>query len=212
MRDSAGGGSSPARWVRQGGAGGDSPSTSRSESRQSRAAGLQGAGVSDTSECWRREARHFMVLTRAGKPVYTRVGDPAALAAFAGLLAGLSAVANSIGEDAKGGGGERCDALRGFRSAAGVRVAFLERGPLLLFALDAGASRTGFDGETTGSLRVQLGHLHAQVVSLVLGSAGLGRAFAAAGAGLDCAGLLGGTQGVFHALLARTEEIGRAHV
>ena len=166
---------------------------------------MQGAGVSDTSECWRREARHFMVLTRAGKPVYTRVGDPAALAAFAGLLAGLSAVANSIGEDAKGGGGERCDALRGFRSAAGVRVAFLERGPLLLFALDAGASRTGFDGETTGSLRVQLGHLHAQVVSLVLGSAGLGRAFAAAGAGLDCAGLLGGTQGVFHALLARTE-------
>ncbi|KAI9022615.1 vacuolar fusion protein MON1 [Hyaloraphidium curvatum] len=113
--------------------------------------GRRGPGKSDeqvSSPEWSAREKHVFVLSAAGKPVYTRYGDEAALAPFAAVVHTIIAFFAEEGDSI------RC------LNAGDHKFVFLLRWPLYLLCV----SRTG---ESEHQLRDQLRTLHSQIVSLL---------------------------------------------
>ena len=116
---------------------------------------------SDSHPSWLRRRRHLLILSDAGKPLWSRYGDEGALAGF---TAALSAIVSFVGDDG--------DALRSVGSLGRGRTAgdkaggrphemtVLRRGPIILVAVTS-------TGESPAALRRQLHLLHAQLLALL---------------------------------------------
>ncbi|CAI6003109.1 unnamed protein product [Closterium sp. NIES-64] len=128
---------------------------------------------------WRQHGRHFLVVTNAGKPVFSRYGDEYKLAAFGGVLQALVAYVESTG-----------DHIRSI--AAGLhQVLFLVRGSFYLVAItDA--------GEPEPIIERQLDHLHKMLLMLL--TSAIERSFLR-NPKFDIRPLLGGTDRLFSALI-----------
>ncbi|KAI9831940.1 MAG: Vacuolar fusion protein mon1 [Thelocarpon superellum] len=95
---------------------------------------------------WRSRLKHFLILSSAGKPIYSRHGDQKLISSYMGVVQTII----SFYQGAQ-------DPLRAF-SAGGVRFVILTEGPLYLVAI----SRLD---ESDTQLRVQLEALYMQVLS-----------------------------------------------
>ncbi|KAK8226165.1 trafficking protein Mon1-domain-containing protein [Phyllosticta capitalensis] len=95
---------------------------------------------------WRSKLKHYLILSSAGKPIYSRHGDDQLIANSIGVVQTII----SFYQDAQ-------DTLRGF-TAGGVRFVVLSKGPLNLVAI------TKFP-ESEGQLRTQLESLYMQILS-----------------------------------------------
>ncbi|GJP42053.1 hypothetical protein CLOM_g1649 [Closterium sp. NIES-68] len=128
---------------------------------------------------WRQHGRHFLVVTNAGKPVFSRYGDEYKLAAFGGVLQALVAYVESTG-----------DHIRSI-SAGLHQVLFLVRGSFYLVAItDA--------GEPEPIIERQLDHLHKMLLMLL--TSAIERSFLR-NPKFDIRPLLGGTDRLFSALI-----------
>lgn len=100
------------------------------------------------------KAKHVLVLSNAGKPIFSRHGDEQRLAPLMGMvqaIISLTAVGDS-GEEGSDGGG---DCVRSITTAGGRKFVFLARGELYLLAV----ARTG---EPEPYLKLQLEYLYQQ--------------------------------------------------
>jgi vacuolar fusion protein MON1 len=95
---------------------------------------------------WRGKLKHFLILSSAGKPIYSRHGDDQLITNYIGIIQTLISFYQ---------GGS--DSLRGF-TAGDVRFVVVTKGPLHLLAI----SRFG---ESDAQLRVQLESLYMQILS-----------------------------------------------
>ncbi|KAL9585302.1 MAG: hypothetical protein Q9212_001596 [Teloschistes hypoglaucus] len=95
---------------------------------------------------WKSKRKHFMILSSAGKPVYTRHGDDNLISGYIGIIQTII----SFYEGAQ-------DQLRGF-TAGGARFVIMSQGPLYLVAVSK-------LGESDAQLRVQLEALYMQILS-----------------------------------------------
>ena len=148
------------------------------------------AASDDSDPLWRSRTKHFLVFTQAGKPVYSRYGDTAALAGFTASLAALCAFVVDTAAASAAPGQQRGDSLRSFRTATHVFV-FLQRGQLTLACISA-------TGEPEAVLRRQLHLIHSLVVCLL--TSGVDKALAKSPK-FDPRTLLGGTERVFARLV-----------
>ncbi|KAI9760817.1 MAG: hypothetical protein M4579_001447 [Chaenotheca gracillima] len=95
---------------------------------------------------WRSRLKHFLILSSAGKPIYTRHGDENLIAGYIGIVQTIISFYDGSGEP-----------LKGF-SAGGTRFVVMAEGPLYLVAI----SRLG---ESEPQLRAQLEALYMQILS-----------------------------------------------
>lgn len=95
---------------------------------------------------WKSKRKHFLILSSAGKPIYTRHGDDNLISSSIGVIQTII----SFYEGAH-------DQLKGF-TAGGARFVIMSQGPLYLVAI----SRLG---ESDAQLRVQLEALYMQILS-----------------------------------------------
>ncbi|KAJ5773268.1 Vacuolar fusion protein MON1 [Penicillium paradoxum] len=95
---------------------------------------------------WKAKRKHYVILSAAGKPIWTRHGDSGLISGYVGVIQTII----SFYEDAK-------DHLRGF-SAGDTRFVVLTRGSLHLVAI----SRMM---ESDNQLRLQLEALYMQILS-----------------------------------------------
>ena len=52
----------------------------------------------DSMLSWRRRKKHFLVLSNAGKPIYSRYGDEFRLAGFAGIVQAIMSFVENEGD------------------------------------------------------------------------------------------------------------------
>ena len=97
-------------------------------------------------KCWKSKQKHIIILSSAGKPIYTRHGND-------GLMSGYVGIIQTIISFYKGAE----DPLRTF-SAGGAKFVILSEGPLYLVAI----SRLL---ESDAQLRAQLEALYMQILS-----------------------------------------------
>ncbi|KAL9000653.1 MAG: hypothetical protein Q9169_000689 [Polycauliona sp. 2 TL-2023] len=95
---------------------------------------------------WQAKRKHFLILSSAGKPVYTRHGDDNLISGYIGIVQTII----SFYEGAQ-------DQLKGF-TAGGARFVVMSQGPLYLVAISK-------LGESDSQLRVQLEALYMQILS-----------------------------------------------
>ncbi|KAH7036414.1 trafficking protein Mon1-domain-containing protein [Macrophomina phaseolina] len=95
---------------------------------------------------WRSKLKHYLILSSAGKPIYSRHGDDQLIANSVGVVQTII----SFYQDAD-------NVLRGF-TAGHVRFVVLSKGPLNLVAISK-------LGESDGQLRTQLESLYMQILS-----------------------------------------------
>lgn len=95
---------------------------------------------------WRAKLKHFLILSSAGKPIWSRHGDDRLITNYIGVVQTII----SFYQGAE-------DGLKGF-TAGDVRFVVLSKGPLNLVAI----SRLG---ESDSQLRVQLESLYMQILS-----------------------------------------------
>ncbi|KAJ2710062.1 Vacuolar fusion protein mon1 [Coemansia spiralis] len=133
---------------------------------------------------WQRHSRHFLVLSSAGKPIYTRHGDEAQLST---LMSAVQAIISSFSD--------MSDPVRSL-SAGALTIVFYTSGPLYLLA----ASDRGDPEEL---LRSELQLVHSQIVS-ILTLAQLTRIFEQR-SNFDLRQLLGGTEGMIDQLVDRLD-------
>ena len=95
---------------------------------------------------WKSKRKHFLILSSAGKPIYSRHGDDNLISGYTGIIQTII----SFYEGAK-------DPLKGF-TAAGSRFVIMSQGPLYLVAISK-------LGESDIQLRVQLEALYMQILS-----------------------------------------------
>ena len=95
---------------------------------------------------WKSKRKHFLILSSAGKPIYSRHGDDNLISSTMGTIQTII----SFYERAN-------DHLRGF-TAAGARFVIMSQGPLYLVAISK-------LGENDAQLRVQLEALYMQILS-----------------------------------------------
>lgn len=95
---------------------------------------------------WRSKLKHYLILSSAGKPIYSRHGDDQLIANSIGVVQTII----SFYQDAD-------NVLKGF-TAGGVRFVVLSKGPLNLVAISK-------LGESDGQLRTQLESLYMQILS-----------------------------------------------
>ena len=95
---------------------------------------------------WRAKRKHFLILSSAGKPIYSRHGDDNLISSTMGTIQTII----SFYERAK-------DQLKGF-TAARARFVVMSQGPLYLVAISK-------LGENDAQLRVQLEALYMQILS-----------------------------------------------
>ncbi|KAI8939448.1 Vacuolar fusion protein mon1, variant 2 [Plenodomus lindquistii] len=128
---------------------------------------------------WRAKLKHFLILSSAGKPIYSRHGDDQLVTNYIGVVQTIISFYQSTK-----------DTLRGF-TAGHVRFVVMSKGPLNLVAI----TRLG---ESDSQLRGQLEALYMQILStLTLPS--LERMFAAR-ANYDLRRPLQGTETLLSAL------------
>ncbi|KAJ8105770.1 hypothetical protein OPT61_g9981 [Boeremia exigua] len=95
---------------------------------------------------WRAKLKHFLVLSSAGKPVYSRHGDDQLITNYIGIVQTIISFYQSTN-----------DSLRGF-TAGDVRFVVMSKGPLNLVAI----TRLP---ESDSQLRTQLEALYMQILS-----------------------------------------------
>ncbi|KAL9130861.1 MAG: hypothetical protein Q9217_001062 [Psora testacea] len=95
---------------------------------------------------WKSKKKHFLILSSAGKPIYSRHGDDNLISSSIGIIQTII----SFYEGSK-------DQLKGFM-AAGARFVIISQGPLYLVAISK-------LGEDDIQLRVQLEALYMQILS-----------------------------------------------
>jgi hypothetical protein len=128
---------------------------------------------------WRAKLKHFLILSSAGKPIYSRHGDDQLITNYIGVVQTIISFYQSTNE-----------VLKGF-TAGGVRFVVMSKGPLNLVAI----TRLP---ESDSQLRTQLEALYMQILStLTLPS--LERMFAAR-ANYDLRRPLQGTETLLSAL------------
>jgi vacuolar fusion protein MON1 len=113
--------------------------------------GIPGASARDITDderlmLWRSKLKHYMILSSAGKPIYSRHGDMNLFNSYMGVVQAII----SFYESAK-------NPLLGF-TAGNARFVFLTEGPLYFLAI----SRLG---ESDAQLRDQLKALYMQILS-----------------------------------------------
>ncbi|KAK2066490.1 hypothetical protein P8C59_000304 [Phyllachora maydis] len=111
-----------------------------------RSGGAKGITDDDRLLRWKSKMKHYLVLSSAGKPIYSRHGDLSLINSYMGVLQTIL----SFYEGAK-------DPLLGF-TAGNARFVVATKGPLYLVAI----SRLG---ESDGQLRDQLEALYMQILS-----------------------------------------------
>ena len=97
-------------------------------------------------DLWRSKRKHFLILSAAGKPIYSRHGDDSLISGYIGIIQTII----SFYEGAQ-------DPLRAF-IAGDASFVIMTRGPLHLVAISK-------LGESDSQLRVQLEALYMQVLS-----------------------------------------------
>jgi hypothetical protein len=110
--------------------------------------GISAKDVTDDERLllWRSKLKHYMILSSAGKPIYSRHGDLSLFNSYMGVVQTII----SFYEGAQ-------DRLLGF-TAGNARFVFLTEGPLYFLAI----SRLG---ESDAQLRAQLEALYMQILS-----------------------------------------------
>lgn len=110
--------------------------------------GLEENGSNEGSlhELWRSKKKHFLILSAAGKPIYTRHGSDAVISSYIGIVRTIISFYQSSS-----------NSLRSF-SSAGARFVILSQSNLFLVAI----SRF-FESDT--QLRLQLEALYMQILS-----------------------------------------------
>ncbi|KAJ1728393.1 Vacuolar fusion protein mon1 [Coemansia sp. Benny D160-2] len=136
------------------------------------------------SPAWRNRKRHFLVLSSAGKPIYSRYGDEAQMST---LMSATQAIISTFAD--------MSDPVRSM-VVGNYTLVFHTSGPLYLLA----ASDRGDPEEL---LRSELRLLHSQVVS-ILTAAQLTKIFEQRSS-FDLRQLLGGTQGIIDQLIDRMD-------
>ncbi|OJD15452.1 hypothetical protein AJ78_04293 [Emergomyces pasteurianus Ep9510] len=97
-------------------------------------------------EAWKKKRKHFLILSQAGKPIYTRHGDSGLISDYIGIIQTIISFYEESG-----------DTLKSF-SAGKARIVILSQGPLYLVAV----SRL-FENDI--QLRAQLEALYMQILS-----------------------------------------------
>jgi hypothetical protein len=97
-------------------------------------------------QLWRAKLKHFLILSSAGKPIYSRHGDDQLITNYIGVVQTIISFYQSTN-----------DTLRGF-TAGDVRFVVMSRGPLNLVAI----TRLS---ESDSQLRSQLEALYMQILS-----------------------------------------------
>ncbi|PGH06448.1 hypothetical protein AJ79_06538 [Helicocarpus griseus UAMH5409] len=105
-----------------------------------------GANSAHVVESWKKKRKHFLILSQAGKPIYTRHGDSGLISDYIGIIQTIISFYEESG-----------DSLRSF-SAGKARIVILSQGPLYLVAI----SRLF---ENDSQLRAQLEALYMQILS-----------------------------------------------
>lgn len=104
--------------------------------------------------------KHVLVLSNAGKPIFSRHGDEQRLAPLMGMVQAIISLTAAEDEDEEGGGGAAGgrggDCVRSISTAGGRKLVFLARGELYLLAV----ARTG---EPEPYLKLQLEYVYQQV-------------------------------------------------
>ncbi|KAL9101539.1 MAG: hypothetical protein Q9163_003215 [Psora crenata] len=95
---------------------------------------------------WKSKKKHFLILSSAGKPIYSRHGDDNLISSTIGVIQTIISFFESSD-----------DQLKGF-TAAGARFVVMSQGPLYLVAISKLS-------ENDAQLRVQLEALYMQILS-----------------------------------------------
>eukprot|EP00742_Colponemidia_sp_Colp-10_P006152 GILJ01006585.1.p1 GENE.GILJ01006585.1~~GILJ01006585.1.p1 ORF type:complete len:452 (-),score=50.26 GILJ01006585.1:243-1550(-) len=106
----------------------------------------------DSQPAWYKHKRHVLVLTSAGKPIYSRYGDESRLSGFTGTVA---AIVGKLSTYFKGGD----DSVRYMRAGKHLFV-FLLRGPVWLVAISC-------LGEGVAQLERMLHFVYQQIVCIL---------------------------------------------
>ncbi|KAJ1735860.1 Vacuolar fusion protein mon1 [Coemansia biformis] len=133
---------------------------------------------------WQSHGRHFLVLSSAGKPIYTRHGDEAQLSM---LMSAVQAIISSFSD--------MSDPVRSM-SAGSRTIVFYTSGPLYLLAVSD-------RDDPEELLRNELQLVHSQIVS-ILTLAQLTKIFEQR-SNFDLRQLLGGTEGIIDQLVDRLD-------
>ncbi|KAJ2491094.1 Vacuolar fusion protein mon1 [Coemansia sp. RSA 2050] len=128
-----------------------------------------------SSPSWRKRSRHFLVLSSAGKPIYSRFGNEAQLST---LMSAVQAIISTFAD--------MSDPVKSMTMGQHILV-FYTNGPLYLLAVSD-------RGEPAELLRNELQLLHSQIVS-ILTSAQLTKIFEQRSS-YDLRQLLGGAEGL----------------
>jgi hypothetical protein len=107
---------------------------------------LRSTAIEALLDSWKSKQKHFLILSAAGKPIYTRHGDDGVISSYIGILQTI--ISFYQGSD---------DPLKSF-SAGEARFVVLSKGPLHLVAV----SRLV---ESDAQLRLQLDALYMQILS-----------------------------------------------
>ncbi|KAI8321143.1 DUF254-domain-containing protein [Martensiomyces pterosporus] len=137
-----------------------------------------------TSPEWREHSRHFLVLSSAGKPIYSRYGDESQLSP---LMSAIQAIISTFTD--------MSDPVRSV-TMGGHTIVFYTNGPLYLMAVSD-------SGDPAELLRGELQYLHGQIVH-ILTSAQLTKIFEQR-SNFDLRQLLGGTEGIIDQLVDRMD-------
>lgn len=97
-------------------------------------------------EKWKAKQKHFLILSAAGKPIYSRHGDVGLISGYVGIIQTII----SFYQDSK-------DTLKSF-AAGGANFAIITRGPLYLVAISKLL-------ESNAQLQSQLEALYMQILS-----------------------------------------------
>ncbi|KAI8066506.1 MON1-like protein A-like protein [Gongronella butleri] len=127
----------------------------------------------DELAAWSRHKKHFVILSSAGKPIWSRHGDESRLSSFTGVIQAII----SLFQDSN-------DAIKSM-NAGSHKFVFLLKDPLYYVAI----AKTG---ESEAQLKDQLVYLHNQIIS-VLTASQLSNIFKQRG-NFDLRRLLGGTE------------------
>ncbi|KAJ2786437.1 Vacuolar fusion protein mon1 [Coemansia interrupta] len=129
---------------------------------------------------WRQQSRHFLVLSSAGKPIYSRYGSETQLST---LMSAIQAIISTFAD--------MSDPVKSMM-VGNYTMVFYTNGPLYLLAVS-----NSMDPDEL--LRGELQLLHSQIVS-ILTSAQLTKIFEQRG-NFDLRQLLGGTEGIIDQLV-----------